>query len=323
MRGWAVSRPSDVSFVLREHERFSSTVMAGADRYLLGADPPAHSRVRAAVVRGMASVPVTKVAEAATRVAEEFREKLAARGEADVIEDLAVPLPIAVLGTLLGIAPEIHQKLREWSHAAVALSAIPPGAPVPTVLRSREGEFREFTRAHVEERLRAPRCDALSVMLRCPDGLSVVEAESVLHLLVIAGNETTTHLIGNASLALLRRYGRGRVHIHDLEVDDVIDETLRYDPPVQFIMRTMARNSTLAGGRLSRGDLVFALIGGCGRDLPARERPHQFQPDRPVKRHQAFGAGVHACPGAGLARLEARVALRAVMAELPRVRISS
>ena len=138
----------------------------------------------------------------------------------------------------------------------------------------------------------------------------------------VAGNETTTHLIGNACLALARGNASMSAPDSASRVERVVEETLRYDPPVQFLMRVTTCETELAGTQLPAGAMVMTLLGATGRDARQHAHPHRFDSNRASSTHLAFGVGPHACPGASLARMEARVALNRAIRAVPKLRLA-
>lgn len=321
---WVVTRTPDVVRVLKDPERFSSRVMAAADPYLLGADPPEHARVRRALQRALGNASSPSLEQAAERVADDFDARVRDAREIDLMSDLAAPLPIVVMASILGVDQRQHQQFAEWSHAVVAESSRLPGTAVPDGTREKVAQFDDFVGGLITERQRRPGKDAISTLLSGTpeDRLTALEAKSLVRLLLIAGNETTTHLIGNAFLALAR--GNASVSAPDSasRVERVVEETLRYDPPVQFLMRVTTRETDLAGTQLPAGAMVMTLLGATGRDARQHAHPHRFDSNRASSTHLAFGVGPHACPGASLARMEARVALNRAIRAVPKLRLA-
>ena len=176
----------------------------------------------------------------------------------------------------------------------------------------------------VNERKRHPGDDVVSELLATVEGEKLNEEDvvSVAKLFLIAGNETTTHLIGNALLVLLENPPiREAVSSDPSLLPDLVEETLRYDAPVQFVQRRASETVELAGARIPEGAVITALLASANRDETRFPDPDRFDLSRKPQGHLAFGVGPHACLGASLARLEARIALEAVLPRLARARL--
>ncbi|BBD73402.1 hypothetical protein HS1genome_1791 [Sulfodiicoccus acidiphilus] len=235
--------------------------------------------------------------------------------EMDVITDLAVPLPVMVIADMLGLPKGDLWKFKEWSDDLVGVGG-----------RDSMGELLEYLQRRIEERRASPRRDLISALLG-----SVVEGEKLtdrellgfLVLLLVAGNETTTNLIGNSVLTMLERKDVvGRLAADPRLVTTAVEEFLRYRSPVQGVFRVAKEDMKVGGVEVKEGDMVFAWIGSANRDEEKFQDPDQFVPDRRPNPHLAFGAGVHTCLGAPLARLEGRLALTALLRLLPRMKLS-
>jgi cytochrome P450 len=312
----AVSRHDDVVDVLHRPGAFASRIMRPADPVLLGADGDEHRRSRAWVGEAMATLPVGDLRRAAERAADRLVAGLRRSRTADLVKELAEPLPIALTAAMLGLPRERLDDLRRWSAAVVALgtgTAAPGDAPA---LADAQDEFAAFLRSELARRRRLPGGDVLSALLRePPPGGSVDERlVSVSRLLVIAGHETTSGLIAGAAHALLRRPSLlARAAAEPRLLPAVVEETLRRDAPVQFVYRVAAEDAPIGASRVRAGTVVVAMLGSANRDERRFPRPGEFDPDRRPPHHLAFGAGAHACLGAQLARIQARAALAALV----------
>ena len=350
-----VSRHADVGFVLRRADLFSSaamtTVLSGAPlgalgpRYLLGllrfliktrinplmvrkrkalisVDGERHEMLRGIVNRGFTP---SRIAGWEPRVRAIVSAQLAklGRGEPfDVIEDLAIPLPVTIIAEMLGVDAGRRADFKRWSNAllSVMAGAARRGSPDDGPLQD-ISELFIFLRETVQERRRHPSDDLVSVLVDPARDAALDEVDMVqfVVLLLVAGNETTTNLIGNATLALLEHPDAlGLVAREPERVPALVEEALRFDSPIQMVFRTATRDSELAGTHIRRGAVVAALLGSANRDERAFPEPDRFDLERDTRGHLAFGFGPHFCLGAALARLEARVALEALVPELVR-----
>ena len=352
---WCVSRYEHVAQVLRTPEDFSSegaaeTLVQRGRRFgprelvavarfmlairvnplpllrgrspapmLINMDPPRHDVLRSIVNRGFTPRRI-QVWEARMREIVAGCMARLERGQPfDVVHDLAIPLPITVIAEMLGIESERRAQFKHWSDEVIAGSSGGlDGASVGRLLRAMGGLHR-YLRGIVRERRRKPEDDLISVLVdeRHGEPLDDGAVAQFVSLLLIAGNETTTNLIGNATRALLDHPEIVAELIERPElVPEMIEEALRFDSPIQFLMRRVVRDVELAGTRLERGSHVAILLASANRDERQFADPDRFDIHRKEKGHLAFGFGIHFCLGASLARLEARVALEALIPEL-------
>ena len=255
----------------------------------------------------------------------------AARGSLDVVADLAYPLPVAVICRLLGVPLEDEP---EFSRASAILAqALDPfitvtgDTPDDADERLEAGRWlREYLHGLIDARRGDPRDDLISGLIAAEesgDHLTEDEIVATCNLLLIAGHETTVNLIANGVLALLRQPARWKTLAADPDsVSGVVEETMRYDPPVQLAMRIAGEDMTIGGVDVPKGDTMMLLLAASHRDPDAHPRPDEFDPDRDGIRHLGFGKGPHFCLGAPLARLEASVALSRAAARFPDARLA-
>jgi len=294
-------------------------------------DPPDHTRLRRLVSKAFVPKVVNALEADITGMVDALLDKAADAGEFDVIADLAYPLPVAVICRLLGvpIADEPH-----FSRASAILAKALD--PIYTVTGESHGNFdeimeaelwlRRYLRDLIARRRADPGEDLMSGLIHVEesgDQLTEDEIVATCNLLLIAGHETTVNLIANATLALLRHPDQwAAVSADPQRVSAVVEETLRYDPPVQLSSRIAADDMTIGGVQIPKGDVMMLLLAAANHDPAAVERPGEFDPDREVIRHLGFGKGPHFCLGAPLARLEAAVALSALTARFPDARMT-
>jgi cytochrome P450 len=247
------------------------------------------------------------------------------RGEPfDLVRDLAVPLPVTIIAEMMGVPRERLADFKRWSDLVIEFST-GPGREQPFARRFADSftELFVYLRQLVEERRRHPREDLISAIVAEQDGLvglSDREAMQFVMLLMIAGNETTTNLLGNTVNALLDHPEQAaRLAAEPALVTSVVEEGLRYDTPVQVVFRTASEDAELRGVRIPKGAFLAVYLGSANRDERRFPDPDRFDLDRSPQGFPAFGFGKHFCLGASLARLEARAALEALAPELPRL----
>jgi cytochrome P450 len=294
-------------------------------------DPPDHTRLRKLAQQAFAPKRVKALEADITAMVNALLDDVAAAGTFDVIADLAYPLPVAVICRMLGVPLEDEP---EFSRASALLAQgldpfITFTGEIPDSFHERMEAglwLRAYLAGLIEERRKAPREDLISALIAAEedgDQLTTEEIVATCNLLLIAGHETTVNLIANAILAMLREPRHWTALAGDSgRASTIIEETLRYDPPVQLVGRIAADEMTIADVTVAKGDTMMLLLAAGQRDPAAFDRPDVFDPDREALRHLAFGHGVHFCLGAPLARLEARVALSAVAARFPAARLA-
>lgn len=294
-------------------------------------DPPDHTRLRKLVSKAFAPKVVNALQPDISALVHGMLDRIAERGVFDVVEDFAYPLPVAVICRLLGVPLEDEP---QFSHASALLAqALDPfitftGAPSEGVHdRLQAGRWlREYLHSLVERRRSQPGEDLMSGLIaveEAGDQLTEPEIVSTCLLLLVAGHETTVNLIANAVLALLRHPPQwAALGADSARAPAIIEETLRYDPPVQMMGRIAAEDMTIAGIEVPSGDVMMLLLAAAQRDPAEFERPDEFDPERGPVRHLGFGRGLHYCLGAPLARLEAGVALSALTARFGDARLA-
>ena len=293
-------------------------------------DPPDHTRLRKLVSKAFVPKVVNELQPDITELVDGLFDRIAERGRFDVVSDLAYPLPVAVICRLLGVPLEDEPG---FSHASALLAqALDPfftitGEPSQGMEeRIQAGQWlRGYLHELIGQRRSQPGDDLMSRLIAVEesgDQLTEDEIVSTCSLLLIAGHETTVNLIANAILAMLHHPRQWAALGADADrAQAVIEETLRYDPPVQLVARIAADDMTIGDTTVVKGDSMMLLLAAAQRDPAEFERPETFDPDRNAFRHLAFGRGLHYCLGAPLARLEAAVALSAVTARFPEARL--
>ncbi len=354
---FCVSRYEDVAFVLRDAERFSSKAMLtmlmnpemqgplwrrllavgeflvrtrinplamAKVENLIISDPPRHDAMRAVVNRGFTPRRVRAWEPRARAIAADCMARLRHGEPFDVVRDLAIPVPVTIIAELLGVEPERQLDFKRWSDAIISSSTgSGRGRGMDRGFLRPIAELYPYLRGVVAERRRRPGDDLVSVIVAGQDGeatLTDLEVFQFVLVLLVAGNETTTNLIGNAVAALLD-------HPEQLElvtespalIPQLVEEALRFDSPIQLLFRTVTTEVELGGVAIPAGAVVAPLIGSANRDERRFPEGDRFDVTRDPQGHLAFGFGVHYCLGAALARLEAVAALEALVPELPRL----
>lgn len=343
---WLVARYGDVRTVLTDHERFSSDfdirsqqhpapevaeVLATGYpevRVLLNEDPPAHTAVRSLVTATFTPRRVRELTPSVRQLAGDLIDRFAAAGRADLVGELAWPLPLQVICRLLGLPLADAARIRAWIDALTELTSYSSGPAAQLAAARQSVAFEHYLAAFVAARRARPGDDLTSALLAAADpALTDPQLISLLITLIFAGHETTSNLIGNTLLTLLLPgAGAGRsepVGLRAVDVGAAVEETLRRDPPVQGMFRRTRTDVELGGVTISAGSTVFALIGAADRDPEAFDDPDTFDAGRTGEQpHLAFGRGVHFCLGAALARMEAREVIAAVIERLPGLRLA-
>ncbi len=327
---WALSRHADVLAVFRDFARFSNrngvsldvaarSPEAQATMSFLAMDPPRHTRMRALVSRGFTPRRVADLEPRIRRIARDYLGRFAEQGRCDFIADFAGRLPMDVISEMLGVPEGDRDELRGWADAVVhrdqGVEGIPDSAveAVSNIL----GYFNQHVAGH-----RAHACDDLTGALLGADidgdRLDDFEILAFLFLMIIAGNETTTKLLGNAMYWLWRNGDQRDLMRGDARlIPRWVEETLRYDGSSQALSRTVNGDVELHGRTLKKDDCVVLLIGSANRDERVFPQADRYDILRDTGAMVSFGHGTHFCLGAALARLEARVALEEVHACLP------
>jgi hypothetical protein len=314
---WALMRFADVYGALRDHETFSSKSFGGAGAggfplVLINDDPPRHTRFRKLVNKAFTPGRIAALEPWIASVARELFDELPA-GETDFVQDYTIPLPVKVIARLLGIPGSEHRTFKRWTDAVLAFnSSLPPEERMKSVMEMMQ-YFGQMAAARRAERAE----DLITALVEAQvDGEALQEWEVLgfCLLLLIAGNETTTNLLGNMLNILSHRPDiRARLQADRGLVEPYVEETLRYESPVQCLFRVATRDVEVRGNRIAAGDRVAVFYGAANRDAGEFPNPDEFVVDRDLRLHVAFGHGIHYCLGSPLARAEARVTLNTLL----------
>ncbi|MFD5243999.1 cytochrome P450 [Amycolatopsis sp. NPDC058340] len=288
-------------------------------RSFLALDPPDHTRLRRLVSKAFTPRMIEQLAPRIGELAKELVAKALEMGEFDLMTEIAKPLPVVVISEMLGVPLADRERFEGWSHAmgrALDPSFLIAQETVAAAVAARR-EFVAYFRELAKERRKRPTGDLFSDLVSVSDeGDRLSEGELVITamLLLVAGHETTTNLIGNGILALLNHPEQHRKLAEDRsKIPNAVEEMLRYDSPVQLTTRLALRDTTIGDETVGEGAQAVVLLGAANRDPRTHERPDRFDVDRPSPRHLALGQGIHFCLGAPLARLEGRTLFEALL----------
>ncbi|HEY7268540.1 MAG TPA: cytochrome P450, partial [Dehalococcoidia bacterium] len=255
-------------------------------------------------------------------ITDELLEALPADGSIDVVRDLAVPLPIIVIAEMLGVPPSQREQFKAWSTdiaGALGSSAQPQDA-IGRAGRASE-ELAAYFRGVIEERRQAPKDDLISGLIEARDQgdhLSEDELVATCVLLLVAGNETTTNLVGNGMLALTDNPQQRQCLLDDPSlITTAVEELLRFDGPVQATSRVVIDDCEFRGKHFQKGQIAITFLGAANRDPAQFADPDNLDLARADNRHLGFGQGIHYCLGAPLARVEAQIAISSLLRRYP------
>jgi cytochrome P450 len=327
---WALSRHADVLAAFKDWQTFSNRhgVSLDLDAFheqaettmsFLAMDPPRHDRLRALVSRGFTPRRVQALEPRIRAMSIAYLDAFAERGECDFIRDFAGKLPMDVISELLGVPEADRAQLRTWAdlvvHREEGVRSLPPAA-AESALR-----MLQYFTLMLADRKQHPRDDLTGALVEAEidgDRLSDREIIGFLFLMIVAGNETTTKLLGNALYWLWRHPDQRDLLRRDPTlVPRWVEETLRYDNSTQALARVLTRDVELHGEKLREGERAVLLIGSANRDERAFPEPDRFDLLRDTRASLAFGQGTHFCLGASLARLEGAVALEELWKRIP------
>ena len=332
---FVVSRYADLDRILRDHRSFSNDLQrARSSRGSLGTrkklkpsmlvqDPPDHTRLRGLVNRAFTPRSVAKMEDYIRATAHRLLDEVEGTDEFDLMKAFAVPLPTIAIARMIGVPERDLDRFKVWSdRLARALEPLLTPAEQEAVFRT-DQLLAEYHMEIIEERRHEPRDDLVSRLVEAEEqGEKLTPDETIvmLRLLLIAGNETTTNLIGNGVRALLQNPDQLALLREQPDlVPRAVEELLRYDSPVQLDMR-IARHDLEIGNRTVRaGTMISLAIGSANRDPERFRNPDELDIERPDQGNISFGRGIHHCLGAPLARLEGRIALEVLLERFDRI----
>ncbi len=343
---WCFARHADVSALLRDRRfgRQTTHLMSRAElgwpepkphlasfdalerHSILELEPPEHTRLRNLVNRAFVSRRIEKLGPRIVALAHERIDAFAPERSAELIAEFAAPIPVAVIADLLGVPREMGPTLVEWSHRMVAMYQFGVDHEVEERAAEAARAFADFVRAFARARRGDPGDDLVSQLLVAgSDGKRLSEDELVttVILLLNAGHEATVQAIGNGVKAMLEAGVDAPLAFADESATAAtIEEALRFDPPLHLFTRYALEDAEFAGVRFKKGERLGLLLGAANYDPERFPDPNVFDSTRSPNPHVSFGAGIHFCVGAPLARLELSVALPILFARLPGLRLA-
>ncbi|MEV0222091.1 cytochrome P450 [Streptomyces sp. NPDC050704] len=334
---WWVTRYEDIDACINDHVRFSSEVTHAVNRpevqnsqalirkdetlryTMINRDPPDHSRMRKLVVRAFSANRIDSLRPRIQELAAELLDRMEERGEAELIEDYAFPLPIGVICELLGVPRE------DISYYGALVTKL-VGAARPGDGLSAIAELKDFIAQKMADKRKAPADDVFSAMVQAADEgvLSEPELPAMGLQLLTAGHETSIYMISGGMFRLLQHPDQLAAVQADPDLARAaVDELLRFDPPpVPGVFRHATEDVTVDGTVIPKGSLVILCLASANRDTTKFECPERLDVTRAENPHMAFGGGVHYCLGARLARLEGEVAIGSLIRRFPKLRLA-
>lgn len=335
---WCVAGFDDVNAVLRdrrlgrrpglpEHTARIANWWETERWSLLAIDPPEHTQMRGLVNRAFLSRRIEQLRPRIHELAAGMIDRFEAAGSVDLLPSYAAPLPAIVIAEMIGLPADMAPQLLGWSNSMVKMYMFGVDEAVEVEADRAAAEFVEYLRGVLDERRRTPRADLLSHMLDAEiDGEKLTETEVIATtiLLLNAGHEATVHTTGNSVATILRSgLDPARLFATDEQTEATVEECLRYDAPLHMFSRFALEDVELASGlQLAKGEQIGVMLGAANRDPQRFDRPDEFDPFRGDGGSVSFGAGIHFCIGAPLARLELQTSLRLLFDRLPGLRLA-
>jgi cytochrome P450 len=345
---YAITRHADVIHILHHPEQFSSSALQAAlqgggvgigpnsgalaghrllaSPMMIATDPPDHGRLRRLVNRGFTPRRIAGLEPRIREIANQCLDDSIRDGELELVRGLAVPLPVKVIAEMLGVERDRVDQFKAWSDAFVIGLSGATGQYTPEDVRKAADEMADYFERFAAERRANPKDDLISVLAQAEEGdaLSTGELMSFVALLLIAGNETTTNLIGNGVKALLAHPDQFERVMSDASlVPKLVDEVLRYDSPIQALPRSNKDAVELPSGIVPENSTLLVFYAAANHDDEQFPNAEDFDIDRSTQEHVAFSHGIHYCLGASLARLEARVAFETLFSRCKNIRLAT
>ncbi|MCX8530196.1 MAG: cytochrome P450 [Rhodoluna sp.] len=299
---------------------------------LLDSEPPKHTRLRSLLVKAFSKNKIDSLRPDVDRLTKKLLDdielKLNETGQFDVIGDLAEPLPVKVIAALLGFPDEDEHLLRPWSQAIVKMYELNPSPEAQAQAQLASHEFAEYVRGLMEERKRNPGTDLISDLAAVEEDGEKLNAQELIAtcvLLLNAGHEASVNGFGNGFVAMMHRPEQLALlakNPYELAAS-AVDEFIRFDAPLHLFERTATADVEIGGVLVEEGQKIAALLGSANRDETVFDRPTEMDVTRDPNPHIGFGAGIHFCIGAPLARMEMSVSLPALMAKYPNLELAA
>jgi cytochrome P450 len=330
---FAVSSYADIAALLHDprmskDQRKTEIPLVGAQRIeprpFLFLDPPEHDRLRRLVMRQFTPARVNAMHDRIVALVDELLDARHDQSQLDVVDDFAYPLPVTVICELLGVPREDESRFHAWADTLAHSIDPDPGEETSLGAMQAAQALASYMRGLIAARRAQPTDDLLSGLAAGDEADRMDDANLVITmiLLLIAGHETTVNLITNGALTLIRSPTElERLRDHPERIPIVVEEVLRYEPPVQFVTRFALADIAIDGATIPRGSGIRLMLAAGNRDPGRFHDPDHFDPDRPDNEHLGFGGGIHYCVGAPLARIEAQVALTALARRLVNPRL--
>jgi unspecific monooxygenase len=287
---------------------------------MLELEPPRHTRLRGLVMRAFTS---RRIGALAPEIAQKSHELIDAfpKGEINLLEHFGQRLPVTIIARLLGVPEEMGDDLLRWSNAMVKMYIAGRSRAVEDAAAAASRDFTAFMRSYIDARRAKPADDLITHLIAAEEAgekLSTDELITTCILLLNAGHEATVHSIGNGVKTLLEN----KIDITSTPIEAMVEETIRFDPPLHMFTRYAYEDVEVMGHTLHKGSEVALLLAAANHDPSAFDAPNRFNPHRPGKANLSFGAGLHFCVGAPLARLELQVALPILFERLPNLHLA-
>ncbi len=339
---WLVTRYEDVHSLLRDGQfakNRSNAMMPEQlrkqpwvppmfrplERNMLDLDPPDHTRLRGLVHKAFTPRLIAQMQTRVQTIADELLDAVSQKDEMDLISEYALPLPLIIITEILGVPTKDRDKFHQWSKAIVSLNQFNVNwRALPAIWAI--WRFNRYLRGFFKVRRTDPRDDLVSALIQAEeagDTLSEDEMLAMVFLLLVAGHETTVNLIGNGMLTLLEHPEQmERLRDNPSLIQSAVEELLRFTAPVFMATERFARQEvTIQGVTIQRGEMALGVIGSANRDEAVFDKPDTLDLAREPNKHLSFGFGIHYCLGAPLARMEAEIAIKTLLAHRPDLRL--
>lgn len=325
---FAVFRHMDVANALKNPEIFSSAGIneepcgAGPElllstRGLLSQDRPNHTRLRKRLGRAFTTDTINSLQPYIEDATKTLIKDMLHQECIDFVKDFSAHLPIMIICHLLGLDPSRRAEIKGWSDTMLSWRASAHSEEKILEVKAKMNEFYHFIMEAIHSKKQQPQSDVISFLLHAQnhnDELSMEEILSFIRLLIVAGTDTTTHLLGNTILAFIKFPDLyTSIKTNPDIIPHLIEESLRFDSPVQCVMRRASVNTEIAQVQIKKDELVLLFVGSANHDETVYDNPHRFIIDRTPQHHLTFGAGIHSCIGSQIARLQARIALQQLL----------